>query len=161
MEQNQKCSLIESFIDSCNQSAYSRRYSLSMPAGEITLINSVSISECRHCGSSDGKKIGKTSVSVQRCICFFCGKSFTALTNTIFDSRKIFISEWQYRLPLSVFGYASFSVTSESNRNEYNLLLWVYLAKGLWMHLEATSGRVHSWNMIGRNCIKFLWKCWT
>ncbi len=83
-------SSIESFIDSCNQRNYSRRHPSPKDTGEIALINSVIISECRHCGSSDIKKIGKTSVGVQRYICRSCGKSFTALTNTIFDRGEDF-----------------------------------------------------------------------
>jgi hypothetical protein len=41
------------------------------------------------------------------------------LTNTIFDSHKIPLSEWLDFL-LSIFGYGSFSLVSKSNRNAYN-----------------------------------------
>jgi hypothetical protein len=47
-----------------------------------------------------------------------CGRTFNVLTNTIFDSHKVALTEWLDFL-LTVFGYGSFNLTSKSNRNAY------------------------------------------
>jgi len=46
------------------------------------------IKQCPFCESNDFTKYGHKKDGTQRYICKECGKRFTALTNTIFDSKK-------------------------------------------------------------------------
>ena len=63
---------------------------------EVTMINSIHVGSCPHagCGSAHIKKDGKQPrTGVQRYRCLWCGRTFTPLTGTLFDSNKIPISE--------------------------------------------------------------------
>ena len=110
---------LQTFIDDCNQNNYYKRHPQLADAGEATLLNSLEIKECRHCQSSNIQKFGYTSNRIRRFRCKDCGRTFTVLTNTIFDNHKIPISEWVDFL-LSIFGYGSLNLVSKSNRNAYN-----------------------------------------
>ena len=61
---------------------------------ETAFVNSIPIRRCPHCGSALFAKHGKGANGIQRYMCLGCGRRFTPLTGTIFDSRKIPISEW-------------------------------------------------------------------
>lgn len=110
---------LQATIDSWNQNNYYRRHPRITETGEVDLINSFEVSECPHCSSSNIIKFGYTNIGIRRYRCKDCGKTFTALTNTIFDSRKISLSEWVDFL-LDLFDFFSFSQTSKGNRNAYN-----------------------------------------
>jgi transposase-like protein len=110
---------LQVYIDDCNLSNYNRRHPQCTDTGEAALLNSFEVSECRRCMSSEIQKFGYTANGIRRYRCKECGKTFTVLTNTIFDSHKIPLSEWLDFL-LSIFGYGSFSLVSKSNRNAYN-----------------------------------------
>jgi transposase-like protein len=110
---------LQVFIDDCNLNNYNKRHPQSTDTGEAALLNSFEVSECRRCMSSDIQKFGYTANGIRRFRCKECGKTFTVLTNTIFDSHKIPLSEWLDFL-LSIFGYGSFSLISKNNRNAYN-----------------------------------------
>lgn len=49
---------------------------------------------CRHCGSDDIVSFGRTKNGNQRYCCRTCGRTFTKIKGTLFDSHKIRISEW-------------------------------------------------------------------
>lgn len=83
---------------------------------EIEFINSLDIKQCPFCESNDFTKYGHKKDGTQRYICKECGKRFTALTNTIFDSKKIPISEWIEYL-LHLFEFHSINSTAYDNRN--------------------------------------------
>ena len=83
---------------------------------EIAFINSLNIRECPFCDSVKIDKNGKRNDGIQRYICHSCGKSFNPLTGTIFDSRKIPMSEWVEFL-LHLFEFHSLSTSSRDNRN--------------------------------------------
>ena len=83
---------------------------------EVGLINSLSASACPYCGSSSIKKNGKRRDGMQTYRCRGCGRKFNPLTGTVFDSRKIPISEWIEYL-VHIFQYESVSVSSLDNRN--------------------------------------------
>lgn len=89
----------------------------SSSAPEVNFINSIQILYCPHCGS---KKIVKNGLrkndGIQKYLCKDCKKSFNPLTNTIFDSRKIPISEW-FEYLLHLFEYHSISSSAYDNRN--------------------------------------------
>lgn len=53
---------------------------------EIAFINSLKIKSCPYCGPAQFIKDGHRKDGTQKYKCSECGKSFTPLTNTIFDS---------------------------------------------------------------------------
>ena len=110
---------LQSFIDRCTDRDYSHRHPSFDEINEAEFINSYELKTCRICGSTRIVKNGKSDNGVIRFKCKDCGKRFTAITNTIFDSHKIPISEWIGFL-LDIFGYGSFSLTSKVNRNSNN-----------------------------------------
>lgn len=84
---------------------------------EVGMINQIEIRSCPYadCGSGRIKKDGKNRPSgVQRYRCLVCGRSFTALTGTLFDSNKIPISE---RLEFLMHLFEQHSVTTSSKDN--------------------------------------------
>lgn len=83
---------------------------------EVLFINSLSINKCPFCGSDSIIKYGHDKKGIKRYSCKSCGKRFNPLTNTIFDSRKIPISEWIEYL-LHLFEFHSITSTSFDNRN--------------------------------------------
>lgn len=110
---------LQAAIDSWNQRNYERRHPDITETGEVELLNSFTVLECKHCGSNRIVKYGKTNLGINRYRCKECGKTFTIITNTIFDNRKISISEWLDYL-LDLFGFSSFTLASKGNRNSFN-----------------------------------------
>jgi transposase-like protein len=109
---------LQAFIDESNQDNYHRKHPGISDTGEVELLNSMGVQECRHCSSTAIQRFGFTSNGVRRFRCKDCRRTFNILTNTIFDSHKLPLTEWLDFL-LSIFGYGSFSLTSKSNRNAY------------------------------------------
>lgn len=110
---------IQRFIDSCNTSNYNKKHPLVEDSPEHELLDSYPVEACRHCGSTKFQLYGKTKAGTKRYYCTECHRTFTILTNTIFDQRKIPISEW-LDFFLSLMGYGSFTLTSKFNRNAFN-----------------------------------------
>lgn len=110
---------LQAFIDECTQSNYQRRHPKPTETGDADLLNSFDVVGCRHCGGPDIQRFGYTANGIQRHRCKDCGKTFTILTDTIFDSHKIPLTEWLDFL-LSIFGFGSFNLVSKGNRNAYN-----------------------------------------
>jgi transposase-like protein/DNA-directed RNA polymerase subunit RPC12/RpoP len=110
---------LQSFIDECTRNNYRKRHPKPTETGEAELLNSFDVNECRRCGSSEIRKFGYTPNGIRRYRCKECGRTFTVLTDTIFDSHKIPLTEWLDFL-LSIFGHGSFNLVSKNNRNAYN-----------------------------------------
>jgi transposase-like protein len=110
---------LQGFIDRCTERDYAHRHPTFEETCESGFINSYDLKNCRYCGSSNIVRNGKSDNGITRFKCKGCGKQFTAITNTMFDSHKIPISEWIGFL-LDIFGYGSFSLTSKVNRNAGN-----------------------------------------
>lgn len=83
---------------------------------EVLLINSLPVTNCPFCHSVRIKRDGKRKDGIQKFQCNDCERKFNPLTGTIFDSRKIPISEWIEYL-LHIFQYESVTVSSLDNRN--------------------------------------------
>lgn len=83
---------------------------------EVKFINSVTINKCPYCGSSSFIKNGHRKDGIQKYKCISCNRSFTPITNTIFDSHKILISEW-FEFLLHLFEFHSIKSSSYDNRN--------------------------------------------
>jgi len=116
---NDAATPLQRFIDSVNQRNYDNRHPSLVSSGETEFINSYEQKSCRHCGSAKIRKFGKTGNGIIRYRCNDCGKTFTPITNTIFDNHKVAITEWMDFL-LSIFGYGSMNLVSKNNRNAYN-----------------------------------------
>ena len=102
-------------VENTVQEWYNAKHAASS-VSEIDFINSLDIKQCPFCGSHDFTKYGHKKDGTQRYICKGCGKRFTALTNTIFDSKKIPISEWIEYL-LHLFEFHSINSTAYDDRN--------------------------------------------
>ena len=84
-------------------------------------------------------KDGFSETGIRRYRCRECGRRFTVITNTIFDSRKLPVSEWVCFL-LDLFGYSSFSLTSKVNRNAVSTTkYWVRKLFLLYMEYRTAS----------------------
>ena len=106
---------VQSFIRSNYLHTWYRHHSLLKKTDEADLLNSLEINCCRYCGSVDFRKNGFTSNGVQRYRCNDCLRTFTVISDTLFDSHKIPILEWIEYL-LNLFGYVSFRSTSRNSR---------------------------------------------
>ena len=82
---------------------------------EIRFINSIQVDKCPACGNTRVIKSGFYD-GIQRYKCKTCGIRFSALTNTIFEGKKIPISEWVEYL-LHLFEFHSIISSARDNRN--------------------------------------------
>lgn len=83
---------------------------------EIAFINSLEITTCPYCASSKIAKNGHYKIGYQQYLCKNCFKRFSSITNTIFDGKKIPISEWVEYL-LHLFEFHSIISSARDNRN--------------------------------------------
>lgn len=83
---------------------------------EIELINSINPISCPYCNSKEYLRYGYTNNRIRRYKCKSCNKTFTILTNTIFDSHKIPISEW-FEYLIHIFEFHSIKTSSRDNKN--------------------------------------------
>lgn len=84
---------------------------------EVDFINSIVIEECPFCGSKEIRRDGfnkKTGLAIRECKT--CSRKFNPLAGTIFDSRKIPLSEWIEFL-VHLFQFHSVKTSSIDNRN--------------------------------------------
>lgn len=113
---------------------------------EIDLVNSLEILTCPHCGSHELRRDGhspSTGLLIRECK--GCGRKFTPLTGTVFDSRKIPISEW-FEFCAHLFQFHSVLSASADNRNAYSTgRYWiskVFLVLEDYQDDTVLSGRV-------------------
>ena len=85
-------------------------------AEEIAMVNSIHVAACPYCGSPDFVKDGKRPDGVQRFLCGACGKRFNPMSETVFDSKKIPMSEWIEYL-FHLFEFHSVVSSARDNRN--------------------------------------------
>ena len=97
---------------------YDARHPKLSETGEAAMINSFVPSQCPYCGSEEFNKRGLTANGIQRYHCS-CGKTFVPTTHTIFDSRKISVSEWM-EYCLNLFRYLSINADSWNNKNAFS-----------------------------------------
>lgn len=83
---------------------------------EIQLINKFGKLSCPYCHSKEIMKNGFYKAKIQRYCCKSCGKKFSPLTNTIFEAKKISISEWIEYL-IHLFEFHSIRTSARDNRN--------------------------------------------
>ena len=83
---------------------------------EIKLINDLPIVDCPYCNKAKYIKYGKNYNGITKYKCKECNKIFTPLTGTLFDSKKIPISEW-IEFIIHLFEFHSLKTSSSDNRN--------------------------------------------
>lgn len=108
-------SFVQNFIQKQYVTRYEERHPMLITPDEIAMINSFLPHKCPFCDSQRFVKIGFDSNGIQRYKCE-CGQKFRPTTGTIFDSRKIPISEW-IEYCLNLFRYISLNVDSWNNKN--------------------------------------------
>lgn len=137
---------VQRFIDSCNIANYYKKHPLVEESLERELLDNYPVTACRYCGSHNFQSYGKTAAGSKRYYCKDCHKTFTVLTNTIFDQRKIPISEWLDFL-LTLMGNGSFTLTSKTNRNSFNTTKYwfrkVFLLLPDWQDSIILEGNVY------------------
>lgn len=107
---------MSSFVESTVSEWYDAKHRITSEE-EIKMLNSFKIDRCCFCNSCIIQKNGHDKNGLQkRYKCTECNKRFTVITNTIFDSHKIPISEWIEYL-LHLFEFHSISSSSRDNRN--------------------------------------------
>lgn len=105
---------------------------------EIKMINSYIPKLCPYCSSRFFTKKGTDDHGIQRFRCS-CGKIFKPTTGTIFESRKIPVSEW-IEYCLNIFRYVSLNADSWNNRNAISTSK--YWLEKLFLTLENTQDGV-------------------
>lgn len=95
---------------------YNVRHKSIVISSEVSFLNSLDVDSCKLCSSKHIQKYGHTKAGIQRYFCNECKHSFTSITNTIFDNRKIYITEW-IEFCLDIFRYERLSVISKTNKN--------------------------------------------
>lgn len=83
---------------------------------EVLLTNSIRIDYCPECGAEKLIRAGHYGNGIQRYQCKICRKRFSPLTNTIFEDKKIPISEWIEYL-IHLFEFHSVRTSARDNRN--------------------------------------------
>lgn len=106
---------VQEFLKMHYLARYEERHPTISESEEATMINSYVPDKCPFCGSQRFSKIGFDANGIRRYKCS-CGKKFKPTTGTIFDSRKIPVSEW-IEYCLNIFRYISLNADSWNNRN--------------------------------------------
>ena len=121
------------------KSRYEQRHPALSDTGEVEMINSYKPRQCPYCLSAQLAKKGYDANGVQRYQCGECGQIFRPTTNTIFDARKISISEW-IDYCLNIFRYVSLTADSWNNRNAFSTSK--YWLEKLFLTLQGTQESV-------------------
>lgn len=119
-------SIIENFVKDKYKENYTSKHPKLKDTNEAILINSIEIKNCRYCNDENIKKNGFSKNGIQRYYCKKCEKEFIATTGTIFENRKISITEWIEFL-LDIFNYGSTTLASKVNKNSINTSIY-------WLH---------------------------
>ena len=117
-DKSEDITLSQKLISSIVQEWYDAKHRYSSNE-EIRLINSINISCCPLCVSKSFVRYGHYDSGIIRYYCNDCHHSFSVLTNTIFDDRKIPISEWIEYL-IHLFEFHSITTSARDNRNAYS-----------------------------------------
>ena len=125
----------QEFLRTHYKEHYAVRHPCLIETGEAAMINSFKPSCCPYCSSKEFNKRGFTTNGIQRYRCS-CGQTFVPTTHTIFDSRKIAISEWM-EYCLNLFRYVSINADSWNNKNAFSTSQ--YWLKKLFLTLEDSQ----------------------
>lgn len=118
---------------------YEQRHPKLSATGEASMINSFAPIECPYCKSNNFIKKGYDANGIQRYRCISCNQTFKPTTKTIFDSRKISVSEW-IEYCLNIFRYVSLNADSWNNRNAISTSK--YWLEKLFLTLENSQNDI-------------------
>jgi transposase-like protein len=135
---DEKLSATQKFLKKNYKEHYAERHRQVSESGEADMINSYTPSKCPFCGSAEFKKRGLTSSGIQRYLCD-CRKGFIPTTGTIFDDRKISISEW-LEYCLNLFRHVSVTANSWNNKNAFTTSR--YWLQKLFLTLENVQNTI-------------------
>ena len=128
-------SFSQELISSTVHEWYDAKHRSSSPE-EIEMINAITVSCCPVCGSTEFISYGHYRNGIRRLLCKYCGCSFSPLTGTIFEDRKIPISEWIEYL-IHLFEFHSINTTARDNRNAYSTgKYWLYKVFAVLKHIQ-------------------------
>ena len=137
---------VQSFIRSEYLDTWNRHHPLLKQTDEADFLNLLEVHCCRYCGSVNFKKNGYTSNGIRRYKCKDCSRTFTVLSNTLFDSHKVSIIEWIEYL-LNLFSYVSFRSTSRNSRiADSSVKYWLFKLFEILKHYQddiVLSGNVY------------------
>jgi len=108
----------QAFLKRHYDSYYADRHRKLENSDEAEMINSYIPTQCPFCKTNQFKKSGFTKSGIQRYMCGKCGKTFLPTTGTIFDERRISISEWM-EYCLNLFRHVSITADSWNNKNDF------------------------------------------
>lgn len=108
----------QEFLRTHYKEHYEARHPKLRETGEAAMVNSFAPARCPYCGSDKFNKRGLTANGIQRYRCL-CGQTFLPTTHTIFDGRKIAVSEWMEYF-LNLFRYVSINADSWNNKNAFS-----------------------------------------
>ena len=83
---------------------------------EINLLNNLPIVDCPYCHKTNYIKYGYNKSKVARYKCKDCEGLFTSITGSLFDSKKIPISEW-FEFIFHLFEFHSLKTSAIDNKN--------------------------------------------
>ena len=115
---NMERNATQEFLYSHYKDHYEQRHPTLLEAGEAEMINSYVPTRCPYCSAEHFVKRGRDNNGIQRFKCMDCGQKFKPTTGTIFDSRRIPISEWM-EYCLNIFRYVSLNADSWNNKNTF------------------------------------------
>ena len=128
----------QSFLKNKFAAHYAERHQSLKDSNEAGMINSYAPIKCPFCGSLEFGKFGYTSNKIQRYRCR-CGRTFLPTTGTIFDDRRISVSEW-IEYCLNLFRHVSITADSWNNKNAFTTSR--YWLQKLFLTLEGSQNSI-------------------
>lgn len=126
-DQNKSLTPLQEFIKSNYLSNYNYKHPKLIDTNEKDVINSFELYKCKHCDSENIRKKGLTKNGIQRYICNYCNKSFTPITNTVFENHKVSIVEW-LEFCYNIITYQSITASARNNKNAFQTSkFWIIL----------------------------------
>ena len=93
--------------------------------GDVEFFNGFSRKMCPFCESEHLARFGSDRSGIQRYRCVECTKTFTPMTNTIFEDRKLPLSAWVDFL-IQLFSFESTNaMTRENRRSDTTIPYWI------------------------------------
>ena len=117
---------------------YDDRHRKLSDSGEAEMINSFPPTKCPFCGGMEIVKRGFTAGRIQRYLCV-CRKTFVPTTGTIFDERRLSVSEW-IEYCLNLFRHVSINADSWNNKNAFTTSR--YWLQKLFLVLEGVQDSI-------------------
>lgn len=126
----------QEFIRNETKLHYAQRHMKLAETGEAVLINSYVPEECPCCHDTHIKRNGFNPNGIQKYHCFHCGINFLPTTGTIFQNRKISVTEW-IEYWRNLFQYLSLNADSWNNKNAFTTAkYWFKKTCMLLLHIQ-------------------------